>query len=682
MKCTLVEQCRPWAGAGCGGLLAVLIFSLGTPAQAQTGPFGPTNWPPTINASAVVDYVIVDPNAVFDTPAGWAPTVSFATGGDQAFQTVTLGGLTGDQSTSSFMNIADSNFMTWSNQPNLDILLQVYGNDTLYNANGTGKAISFLEGALGSETPISAGVIPPGANNSQWNWMLFSVTNSIDPVTGNRRVGNVPDPTKPGVGFGGVNNGTLRVQGVPGIAIRVAAIGQQGAFGTSNQINVFFPPPPCNPEPAVNLAYVDINAGVTNHLVVLNNNDQTVAYVSNAGPPGDMRKAVQANLTYMNFGILSNYLGQTCNPARPMKVCIEFYDDPALAGASFGPENYALDSSGSIGSYGGPLYTLTGSGLWIKVAFWIPAVNLAGINTAPLTGGPRLTFVGGFPAIDRIELGVVRTGTNALAGLDPDPSYLMNPAICISNYAYYAELYLGQITNGLDVGSSGGDQVMAIEMAGPPGDQRLSIRPDAGNNNLQFAILNQVFGPSYQDNADVAIALTYYDDPAIVGATLRPQVYQSWVYGISSITFPVAPYNTSVTLQGTGQWRDAYFELPNVNFNGVNQGPQSLVRYQTTRANAADPTSAYVHVSRVRYDVVRPCGPYQGINMFQNLRIAGTNNQVQVKWFGTATLQSAPVVTGGGWTNVVSTVNAATNSYSVPGGRPSQYFRLQFPPIP
>jgi hypothetical protein len=629
-----------------------------------------------------VDYVVVDQNAVFDTPPGWSPTVSFATGGDQAFQTVTLGGLTGDQSTSSFMNIADSSFMTWSNQPNLDILLQVYGNDTLYNANGTGKSISFLEGALGSETAISAGVIPPGANNAQWNWMLFSVTNSIDPVTGNRRVGNVPDPTKPGVAFGGVNNGTLRIQGVPGIAIRVAAIGQQGAFGTSNQINVFFPPPPCDPEPPINLAYVDINAGLTNHLVVLNNNDQTVTYVNNAGPAGDLRKAVQANQTYMNFGILSNYLGQTCNPARPMKVCIEFYDDPALAGASFGPENYALDSSGSVGTYSGPLYTLTGSGLWTKVAFWIPAVNLAGINTAPLTGGPRLIFGGGFPVIDRIELGVVRAGTNALAGLDPDPSYLMNPAICISNYAYYAELYLGQITNGLDVGTSGGDQVMAVEMAGPVGDQRLSIRPDNGNNNLQFVILNQVFGPTYQDNAHVAIALTYYDDPAIVGATLRPQVYQSWIYGVSSITFPVAPYNTSVTLQGTGRWRDAYFELPNVNFNGVNQGPQSLVRYQTTRANAADPTSAYVHVSRVRYDVVRPCGPYQGINMFQNLLIGATNNQVQVKWFGKATLQSAPGVTGGGWTNVVSTMNAATNNYPVPGGRPSQYFRLQFPPIP
>src|SRR5262249_15486636 len=144
---------------------------------------------------------------------------------------------------------------------------------------------------------------------------------------------------------------------------------------------------------------------------------------------------------------------------------------------------------------------------------------------------------------------------------------------------YYAELDLqAGLTNGINVGNSGGDQQMIVEMAGPPQDQRLSLRPDGGNNNLQFALLNQVFGPSYQDNAHVTMAMTYYDDPAIAGATLRPQVYQSWIFGASTITFPVAPYNTRVTLQGTGTWRDAHFELVDVNFNGVNQGPQSVVR--------------------------------------------------------------------------------------------------------
>jgi len=415
---------------------------------------------------------------------------------------------------------------------------------------------------------------------------------------------------------------------------------------------------------------------------VLNDSDQTVAYQANVGPAGDLRKAVQATATYMNFGILSNYLGQTCNFPRPMKVCVEFYDDPALTGASFGPEMYAVDNVGGTTTYNGPAYTLAGSGQWVKVAFWIPAVNLTGVNTSPLTGGPRLSFTGGFPFIDRVELGLVRSGTNALAGLDPDPSYFMNPLICTTNYAYYAELDMkAGVTNGLDVGSSSGDQQMVVELAGPTDDQRLSLRPDGGNNNLQFQILNQVFGPSYQDNAHVSIGLTYYDDPTLAGATLRPQVYQSWIYGVSTITFPQAPYNTRVTLEGTGKWRVAYFELADVNFNGVNQGPQSLVRYQTTPANPADPTTGYVHVSRVRYDVIRPCGAYQGINMFQTVNITNSSGQVSVGWFGTATLQSAPTISGN-WTDVLGTTNTLNNSYTPTTPKNEDFFRLKYPPLP
>src|SRR3989442_7441858 len=32
--------------------------------------------------------------------------------------------------------------------------------------------------------------------------------------------------------------------------------------------------------------------------------------------------------------------------------------------------------------------------------------------------------------------------------------------------------------------------------------------------------------PSYQDNTRASMRLTYYDDPALVGASLRPQVYR------------------------------------------------------------------------------------------------------------------------------------------------------------
>jgi hypothetical protein len=595
--------------------------------------------------------------------------------------------MVGDQSTSSFMNIADSNYAQFGNVPVVDILLNVFGNDTLYNANGIGKTVTFREGALGTELAVNGGVVPPGANNGHWNWLLFRITNAVSPnpqnTGGIRYIGFVPDPVPPGAQNGGVNSGTLRIEGVPGILIRAVALGPEGAFGATNVINsVFEPPIACSPEPAVNLAWVDINAASTNHLVVLNDQDQTVAYQNNVGPAGDLRKGVQATSTFMNFGILSNYLGEPCNAPRPMKVAVEFYDDPALVGATFGPEQYAVDTTGATATYPGPLYTLTGSDKWVKVAFWVQSVNLAGVNTTPLTGGPRLIFNGGFPFIDRVELGVVRSGTNVLAGLDPEPNYYLDPMICSTNYAYYAELDLhAGITNGLDVGSSGGDQRMVVEVAGPANDQRLSIRPDQGDPNLQFAILNSVFGPSYQDNTRASIRMTYYDDPRLVGASLRPQVYRTYVNGVSQIVGPPAPYNTRVTLTGTGKWLEAYFELPNVNFQGVNQGPQSLVRFQTTRAVASDTTSGYVHVSRVRYDIVRPCGPYIGINMLQNVGILSLTNQPTLQWFGTATLRSAPQVTGP-YTDFLSITNAQTNRYAPATLLPQQFFQLKFPPLP
>src|SRR5690349_15296054 len=94
---------------------AVIALAAAAGVHAQTGPFSPTNWPATVQPTATVDYYIVDPNAVFSTPAGWSQTVSFAGGGDQAYQSINLSGLMGDESTSTFMNIADSNFAIWAN---------------------------------------------------------------------------------------------------------------------------------------------------------------------------------------------------------------------------------------------------------------------------------------------------------------------------------------------------------------------------------------------------------------------------------------------------------------------------------------------------------------------------------------------------------------------------------------
>jgi hypothetical protein len=208
--------------------------------HAQTAPFAPTNWPTTVSSKAMVHYFIADPKAAFATSPSWNQTLSFADDGDQTFQSVSHNGLTGSQSTDAFMNIADTGYTAWTNTPVIDVLLQVYGDGTLYT-NGSGKEVTFRTGALGSENPVSGGTVPDGLNNGKWNWILFSVANEINPATNKRYVGNVPDSSQPGTDNGGVNTGTIRIEGVPGITIRAVAIGPKGAFGTAKQINVFAP---------------------------------------------------------------------------------------------------------------------------------------------------------------------------------------------------------------------------------------------------------------------------------------------------------------------------------------------------------------------------------------------------------------------------------------------------------
>jgi hypothetical protein len=319
------------------------------------------------------------------------------------------------------------------------------------------------------------------------------------------------------------------------------------------------------------------------------------------------------------------------------------------------------------------------------------------VNTGSLTGGPRLTFSGGFPAIDRVELGIVRSGTNAFAGLDPDPSYLLDPKICFTNYGYYLELDLQNgVTNGLVPGNSGGDQNMVIESVGPANDMRLSEAPTAGNNNLQFSIIpsNGVppLGPTYQDNADVLMALTYYDDPAMAGARLYPWPYNSLKFGVDTTSFMNqlsgtnifgTPYNYREVLTGSGTWKTGYWELPNVNLRGINQGPQSVVRFQTDPATNGVPASGYIHVTRVRYCIVRPCGPLEGIDVFQNVK-ATNGLPFHVNWLGSATVQARATFNGGSWNSVYSATNliTTTNSYAPGTAGTSGFYRLLFPHSP
>jgi hypothetical protein len=400
---------------------------------------------------------------------------------------------------------------------------------------------------------------------------------------------------------------------VPNLIVRVVAFGERGAFGELEQVNQFASAEACPPIPSTQVASINLANNQSNHMQVLNGGDQRVVIEENAGPANDRRRAVRPEGSFMNFAVTENHLGLPCNDAQSVKICVEYYDDPALAGARFGPEAFATDNVGGIGFVPEERrHTLTGTGRWERRSWTINSVNLFGVNTAPLTAGPRLFFEGGAPVlISQFSLGIFRTGTHPLAGQDPLPDCFEDPDFCKGIYGNFAEMDLATDTlNGLAPGSSGGDQEMIQDMAGPSNDRRMAIRPARedgvgafAHTYLNLAITDEKLGPTTQPGVHLAICMTYYDDPDLAGAQFRPEVYISDRGGTTGLAF--TPANIAVALEGTGTWRDAYFEIRNVKLSGVNQGPQAAARFVVTDK---------VFFSRVRYGVIRPCGPDANVN--------------------------------------------------------------------
>jgi hypothetical protein len=94
-----------------------------------------------------------------------------------------------------------------------------------------------------------------------------------------------------------------------------------------------------------------------------------------------------------------------------MKVCVEFYDDPELAGTIFGPETVATDDQGGTSTIPeARRHSLTGTGEWIRRAWTLSSVSLAGVDTDESTGGPRFISSGGAVAVSRVEFGIFRVG--------------------------------------------------------------------------------------------------------------------------------------------------------------------------------------------------------------------------------------------------------------------------------
>ena len=275
-----------------------------------------------------------------------------------------------------------------------------------------------------------------------------------------------------------------------GLIIHAMAWGEAGAFGDPADINQFEPADAtsCDPVPDQNLVGIDFNAGVTNYLQVMNDLDQTVTYTASAGPAGDLRKAVIPNGPYLNFGILSNRLGRPCNPNVAMKMCVDFYDDPALAGALFGPESYAADQ------YGGScapnvavpkhraLYAARHGEVDPQVVDPSRRQSLRGEYGALDRRAAVRLSLNGHVAVSRFELAALRT-TGPLACQDPLADCRPDPVVCTDAYGIYAELDL-QRRRHERTGTLGTMAVIrptSFETAGPPDDRRTSVRNADGN---------------------------------------------------------------------------------------------------------------------------------------------------------------------------------------------------------
>ena len=584
----------------------------GATVGAQTGPFSPDSWPTTVNPNKTVHFVVTD-GALAAPGATWtADGLQLLSGGDQGTQATTIGGYNAMKVTGSYLNVADPAFTEWADNEMIDILLQVYGDDALLNAGGQPRDFTFLTGTLPDLNFPTGGQIPVAAKNKKWNWVLFRIPNGLR-ADGTRFVGSIPGNAQGQTSNGGVNGGTIRFETVPNLIVRVIAFGEEGAFGEPDVINQFAPPDACDPEPNTNLVGIDLN-GVTNHVSILNDGDQTVTIQSNVGPADDRRRAVRPDGTFLNFGVTDNYLGKACNDPRAVKVCVDFYDDPAFAGAEvrFGPEAYATDDKGGTALVASERrQLLAGTGKWIRRSWTIPAVSLKGVNAGTLTAGPRFLSENGQVSVSRFEMAILRTGEHPLAGQDPLSNCFADPNICTEAYGSFAELDLDkEIKNGLDTGTSSGDQEMIIAEAGPADDQRLAVRPAGSDGTagfahlfLNFSILNEALGPSSQPPAHLAICVTYYDDPAMTGARFRPEVYSAERNGAETFGFTTDSY--LVSLEGTGKWRTAYWEISDIKFNGVNQGPQAAARFVLEDK---------IFFTSVRYAVIRPCGPNANVN--------------------------------------------------------------------
>ena len=224
--------------------LGIGMCAVGQSGQRGRGPFSPEAWPTSINTAKKVHYVCTDGMLTPPNP-NWTANMKILSGGDQPTEAVTVGGHQAVRIAGFKFNTADDQYPLWAEQHTIDILMEVYGDDALLNPDGTPRYFNFLTGTLPEPIAVDGGEIPVAAKNGKWNWVLFRINNGLRHMDGGRLVGTIHPKAKGDSPFAGVsvlsgqNGGTIRLDGLPGVKVRVVAFGEKGAFGEPEQINRF-----------------------------------------------------------------------------------------------------------------------------------------------------------------------------------------------------------------------------------------------------------------------------------------------------------------------------------------------------------------------------------------------------------------------------------------------------------
>jgi hypothetical protein len=223
-------------------LSGLVLIGLNLPAQ--TKPLDPEKLPPTINAAKKVHFVSVD-DAFKPANSNWVACLKVLTGADHVTEAVTVGGHTGVRVMGIKFNTADAKYPLWAEQHQIDILMQVFGDEALVDEKGHPRYFNFLTGTLPEPIAVDGGEIPASAKNGHWNWVLFRISNGLRHMDGGRLVGTIHpkargDSPVAGVSvLSGQNGGTIRMDGLHDLKVRFVAFGEKGAFGEPKQVNLF-----------------------------------------------------------------------------------------------------------------------------------------------------------------------------------------------------------------------------------------------------------------------------------------------------------------------------------------------------------------------------------------------------------------------------------------------------------